>query len=99
MRAIILAAGKGSRLEPVSGETVKCLLGLGGITLIERQLRYLRASGISEIAVVVGFEAERIRHACGPEVGYIEIRIFVETNRMYSLSLARQFVGPRLVVL
>src|SRR5439155_6292686 len=99
MRAIILAAGKGSRLEPVSGETVKCLLGLGGITLIERQLRYLRASGISEIAVVVGFEAERIRHACGPEVEYIENPIFAETNSMYSLWLARHFFGHGFVVL
>src|SRR2546428_126262 len=58
-----------------------------------------RASGISEIAVVVGFEAERIRHACGPEVEYIENPIFAETNSMYSLWLARHFFGHGFVVL
>jgi len=99
MRAVILAAGKGSRLEPASGETAKCLLDLGGITLIERQFGYLRASGIGEIAVVVGFQAERIRRACGPEVEYIENPIFAETNSMYSLWLARHFFGHGFVVL
>ena len=99
MRAIILAAGKGSRLEPVSGESVKCLVQLGGVTLIERQFGYLRSCGISEIAVVVGFQADRIRRTCGPEVEYIENPIFAETNSMYSLWLARHFFGNGFVVL
>src|SRR5207237_5337751 len=76
-------------LEPACGETVKCLLALGGITLIERQLGYLRASGISEIAVVVGFQAERIRCACGPEVEYIENPIFAETNSIDRKSVVK----------
>jgi choline kinase len=99
LRAIILAAGKGSRLEPVSGETVKCLVDLGGITLIERQLGYLRASGTTEIAIVVGFQAERIRGVCGPEIDYIENPIFAETNSMYSLWLARRFFADGFLVL
>jgi choline kinase len=99
VRAIILAAGKGSRLEPVSGESVKCLVSLGGVTLIERQFGYLRSAGINEIAVVVGFQAERIRRTCGPDVQYIENPIFAETNSMYSLWLARHFFGNGFVVL
>lgn len=99
MRAIILAAGKGSRLEPVSGESVKCLVPLGGTTLIERQLGYLRSCGVGEIAVVVGFQAERIRRICGPDIEYIENPIFAETNSMYSLWLARHFFGNGFVVL
>jgi L-glutamine-phosphate cytidylyltransferase len=99
LRAIILAAGKGSRLEPVSGESVKCLVSLGGVTLIERQFVYLRSAGISEIAVVVGFQAERIRRTCGPDVEYIENPIFAETNSMYSLWLARHFFRNGFVVL
>lgn len=99
MRAIILAAGKGSRLEPVSGESVKCLVELGGMTLIERQLSYLRACGITQIAVVVGFQAERIRRACGPNVEYVENPIFAETNSLYSLWLARHLFGDGFVVM
>lgn len=99
LRAIILAAGKGSRLEPVSGESVKCLVELGGMTLIERQCSYLRASGISRIAVVVGFQAERIRRICGPEVEYVENPIFAETNSLYSLWLARHWFQSGFVVM
>lgn len=99
MRAIILAAGKGSRLEPVSGESVKCLVDLGGRTLIERQFSYLRACGITEIAVVVGFQAKRIRRICGPEVEYVENPIFAETNSLYSLWLARHLFGDGFVVM
>lgn len=99
MRAIILAAGKGSRLEPVSGESVKCLVQLGGMTLIERQFSYLRACGINQIAVVVGFQAERIRRTCGPDVEYVENPIFAETNSLYSLWLARHLFGEGFVVM
>lgn len=99
MRAIILAAGKGSRLEPVSGESVKCLVELGGISLIKRVLGYLRNAGIHEIAVVVGFQPDRIRQACGPDVEYIENPLFAETNSLYSLWLARKFFGDGFVVM
>jgi choline kinase len=99
MRAIILAAGKGARLEPANHGLGKCLVKLGGTTLIERQLGYLRACGISEISVVVGFQAEHIRRACGREIKYIENQIFAETNSMYSLWLARQFFGDGFLVL
>jgi choline kinase len=99
LRAIILAAGKGSRLEPVSGESVKCLVELGGMTLIERQVRYLRSCGISKIAVVVGFQADRIRRTCGSEIDYVENPIYAETNSLYSLWLARHLFGEGFVVM
>jgi choline kinase len=99
LRAIILAAGKGSRLEPVSGESVKCLVELGGMTLIERQFSYLRACGITQIAVVVGFQADRIRRICGPDVEYVENPIFAETNSLYSLWLARHLFANGFLVM
>ena len=99
MKAIILAAGKGARLEPANPESVKCLVKLGGATLIERQLEYLRASGITEIAVVVGFKAEHVRGTCGKEIEYVENPIFSETNSLYSLWLARHFFRDGFVVL
>jgi choline kinase len=98
MKAIILAAGKGSRLDE-SAETVKCLLKFGSLTLIERQCEYLRERGINEISVVVGFEAERIRRTCGPKIEYIENPIFVKTNSLYSLWLARHLFSDGFVVL
>lgn len=60
MKAVILAAGRGSRLYPYTKETPKCLTELGGMTLIERQLRTLRVGGIDDIVLVTGFEAEQL---------------------------------------
>jgi len=98
MKAIILAAGKGSRLDQ-SAETVKCLLKFGSLTLIELQCKYLRECGINEISVVVGFEAERVRRTCGPKIEYFENPIFMKTNSLYSLWLARQCFSDGCVVI
>ena len=98
MRAVILAAGKGSRLNH-SAENVKCLLKFGSSALIELQCQFLRQCGVNEISVVVGFEAERVRSVCGPDIEYIENPIFLKTNSMYSLWLARHSFAGGFVVL
>lgn len=56
MRAIILAAGRGSRMGKITASAPKCLVGLKGKTLLERQLDTLRRAGISEIALVTGYK-------------------------------------------
>ena len=60
MRAIILAAGEGSRFGKYTKGRPKCLLEIGGMTILERQIRTFRRSGISDIVVVKGFAAEKI---------------------------------------
>jgi choline kinase len=89
MKGIILAAGKGSRLNGTAGDKPKCLLRVGGQTLVEREIETLRRSGIDDIAVVVGCQADAVRLECGPDITYIENERFVETNSLYSLWLAR----------
>ena len=99
MKGIILAAGKGSRLNGTAGDKPKCLVEAGGITLIERQIRTLRAAGIDDIVVVVGCQADRVRTACGPNVTYVENSRFAETNSLYSLWTARALLCEGFVVL
>ncbi|CAN5660833.1 NTP transferase domain-containing protein [soil metagenome] len=99
MRGIILAAGKGSRLNGTAGEFPKCLVKAGGLTLIERQIEALRGAGLEDITVVVGCEAERVRRACGHGVTYVENTRYAETNSMYSLWLARPLLYEGFVVL
>jgi L-glutamine-phosphate cytidylyltransferase len=99
MRGIILAAGKGSRLNGNTVELPKCLTPLGGLSLIERQILIMRAAGIAEIAIVVGHQAERVRRACGKDIAYIENTRYAETNSMYSLWLARPLLYEGFVVL
>jgi L-glutamine-phosphate cytidylyltransferase len=99
MRGIILAAGKGSRLNGTAGEAPKCLVTAGGQTLVERQIRALRAAGIDDITVVVGCQADRVRRACGNGVTYVENARYAVTNSMYSLWMARPLLYEGFVVL
>ena len=99
MRAVILAAGRGSRLNGHVRDAPKALLELGGASLVQRQIRALRAEGIDDIAVVVGCEAELVRRHCGPRVKYIHNAQFASTNSLYSLWMARSLLFDGFVVL
>lgn len=99
MKGIILAAGKGSRLNGTAGDKPKCLVELGGMTLIERQIGVLERAGLDEIVVVVGCQADRVRAACGESVTYVENSRFAETNSLYSLWTARALLYEGFVVL
>ena len=55
MRAILLAAGIGSRLRPLTLETPKPLIKINDESMIERQIKFLKEVGINEIIVVTGY--------------------------------------------
>lgn len=59
-RAIILSAGQGSRLLPLTAELPKCLIPLSGRTLIAWQIEALVANGVEEIHVVTGFQTDLV---------------------------------------
>jgi choline kinase len=99
VRAVILAAGRGRRLRDVIGDRPKCLARIGDRTLIERQLRSLRACGVDAITVVAGFEADLVRRACGRDVDIIVNTRFDATNSLYSLWLARDLLLDGFVVM
>jgi choline kinase len=99
MKAIILAAGKGTRLRGIAGDIPKCLARVGERSLIERQISALRAAGIDDIATVVGFCGDKVRRVCGPDIEYIENPIFFRTSSLYSLWLARHRFAGGFVVL
>ena len=60
MRAIILSAGQGSRLLPLTADRPKCLIEFSGRTLLDWQIDALAANGVREIVVVVGFQAAKV---------------------------------------
>ena len=59
-KAIILSAGKGSRLLPLTAERPKCLIELSGKSLLEWQLDALRQAGVGEVVVVTGFRDDLV---------------------------------------
>lgn len=98
MKAIILAAGKGTRLNGVELKP-KCLFEVGGSTLLQRQLDALSEAGVNEIVLVLGFEAERIQRHCPRNVEFVTNTRFGETSSLYSLWLAKEHLTDGFVVL
>ena len=85
MKAIIIAAGPGSRLMPITNERPKCLLDVGGQTILERALQALRENGIQNIVVVRGYSGHLINY---PHLTYCHNPDFEKNNILRSLFYA-----------
>jgi choline kinase len=96
MRAVILAAGRGSRMGNLGDDRPKCLVELEGKPLIERQIAALRRGGVDEIGVVRGYCAEMIDF---PGLSYFANQRWSETNMVMSLAAAAPWLrsGPVIV--
>ncbi|VGO21281.1 phosphocholine cytidylyltransferase family protein [Pontiella sulfatireligans] len=91
--ALLLAAGMGNRLAPLTDATPKCLVEVNGIPILERLIRSLRSHGITRLFVVTGHLSEVIedylgRRYAGIEIIYIASPLYKTTNNIYSLWLA-----------
>ena len=64
MKAIILAAGKATRLLPLTKETPQCLLEVNGKTILEMQIDILKKGGIRDVVVVTGYLSEKVEEFC-----------------------------------
>lgn len=93
MKAVILAAGIGSRLRPLTDAKPKCLVKVCGKSLLDYQIDAYRRIGVTEVFVVVGYRgnliSDHVRHLKSPRVRIIENEDFESTNNMYSLHLLR----------
>jgi len=95
MRAIILAAGRGSRMGDLTSQQPKCRTAFRGKSLIEWQLGALREAGIEEIAIVRGYLA----HTFDFDVRYFDNPRWQHTNMVMSLMQASSWLqeGPCIV--
>lgn len=100
MKAVILAAGRGSRIYPVTHGAPKCLLSVGRHTILDVQIESLFRFGVTDLAIVVGHEKDSIlRHVElrhfdeANRIEFITNAQFASTNNMYSLWLARDWLG------
>ena len=92
MKAIILAAGMGARLRPLTDNMPKCLVPVHGKPLLEYALDSLDRVGIEACVIVIGFCGDQIMHVAGerhgqPKMTYVDNPIFHETNNIYSFWL------------
>ena len=103
-RAIILAAGTGERLRPLTDDLPKCLVRVGGEPILVRTLRTLAECGLSEAVIVVGHEKEKIVELLGDrfagmDVTYVNAPRYEQTNNIYSLWEAREHCGEDVLLI
>ena len=102
MIGVILAAGMAKRLRPLTDTKPKCLLEVGGRTLLERTVRAMQQAGISEFVVVTGYRADQIKtfleqlesldNLENPTFHFLHNADYEHNNNIYSLWMAGEYV-------
>jgi choline kinase len=98
MRAIIIAAGKGTRLFPLTKNTPKSLIEIGnGITMLESQLHSLKENNIKDVTIIVGYRAEQIeakikKYANDFNINTVYNPFYDCSNNLISVWMARYFM-------
>lgn len=97
MQAIILAAGMGKRLGELTHGNTKCMISVGGETLISRLLRQLDKLNLERIILVVGYKAQELKDHLQTKshkipIIFIDNTIYDKTNNIYSLYLAKDYM-------
>ena len=95
--ALLLAAGTGSRLQPLTHDAPKCLTEVNGTSILKRLIRSLQSRGFKRVVVVVGHLDLCIREALltsidGLTIEFIHSERYRTTNNIYSLWMARQTI-------
>ena len=104
MKALILAAGFGKRLQPITNTMPKSMVEVNGTPLLVNALNNLTALGITEIGIVVGHMADYIKEHIGTEfngakISYYENPRYLETNNIVSLYKAVDFCDDDMLML
>ena len=87
MKALILAAGRGERLRPLTNQTPKPLIQAGGVSLIEYHLMQLAQAGITEIVINLRYRGDMIRAALGNGQAYgVQITYSDESKIAYPMN-------------
>lgn len=100
MKALILAAGFGSRLRPLTDEIPKCMVKVNEMSIIDRQILNLKENGINEIYIVTGYKEEILINHLNEKFNDLDIKIisnkeYDKTNNMYSLNLVNEFLANK----
>jgi choline kinase len=94
MKAIILAAGMGKRLQKASGGLPKTMINIGGISIIHRQIESCLKVGIKDFVFVLGFKYDQVKHHIMEKIADLSPKFilnpdYATTNTLHSLWLAR----------
>lgn len=95
MRAIILAAGEGQRLRPLTADRPKCLVEYQGKAILDYQLESMRACGVKDIVLIKGYKEESLVR---PDVRYVVNPEYARTNMVYTFFCAEKYFDDDILV-
>ncbi len=95
MRLIILAAGQGTRLRPLTDDRPKCLVELGGKPLLDWQIEAAQAVGISDIVLIGGYKIDHLKKYA---VTLVENPKYATTNMVQTLFCASDLFADGFVM-
>ncbi|HTX73910.1 MAG TPA: phosphocholine cytidylyltransferase family protein [Rectinemataceae bacterium] len=99
MNAIILAAGMGTRLRPLTDDRPKVLVEVAGESFFARQIRQLRSAGVAPITVITGYRAEAFRRWAGEaDIEFVHNDHFDDRNNIWSMRLVGDRLGDTIVL-
>lgn len=96
-KALILAAGLGTRLAPITDDRPKSLVPVNGKPILLKQIENLKTNGIADITIISGYKAdvlEKAVHEKHPEIKIVESADYAATNNMYSAYLGIKAMFP-----
>ncbi len=94
MRGLIIAAGRGSRLGPLTDTSPKCLLKVGGISIVERIINEMSNVGVKKLALVRGYMGNKFELK---NIQYFENFQYSQNNILHSMMCAKDFLIDSLI--
>jgi L-glutamine-phosphate cytidylyltransferase len=99
MKAIILAAGQGTRLRPLTNNVPKCMVEFKGKPIIDHILETFQVCGIDDIVIVNGYAGDALEsHLKGRGIRFVTNREYETTNMVYSLFSAKDEFNDDLII-
>ena len=103
-KAIILVAGRGQRLKPLTDKNPKCLIEINGKTILINTIDSLAENNLKEVILVVGYLKDKIKKTIGDnwkgmQITYFDNDLFQKTNNSYSLWLGIEGLDENLLIL
>ena len=95
LKVILLVAGEGKRLRPYTLDRPKCMVKVGGISLIDRQLEILKSEGLNDVVMIGGYKSDMLRREG------IKLKLnprYFETNMVWTLFCAEEELEGDIII-